>query len=894
MSLYHLEKIFKPASVAVVGATEREFTVGRAVLNNLINGGFNGHIYPVNPSRSRVLDLPAYETVTAIGRPVDLVVICTDIETVKPIIEECAELGVGGAIILSAGGKEIGPQGALLEKEIKAAADKGGVRLIGPNCVGISSSASKLNASFTHSMPLPGKLAFIAQSGAVCTVVLDFANQENIGFSHFISLGSMLDVDFGDLIDYLGNDPDVGSILLYIEGVPQPRKFLSAARAVSRIKPIIVLKSGRSRAGAKAALSHTGALAGEDAVYDAAFKRAGIVRVKLLEDLFGCAELLAKQRPPKGPNLGIVTIAGGLGVMAADYLADFGLEPATLRLETLEAIDQHAPAVWSRGNPMDLTGAVTIEGFQAVLKICTQAEELDANLLIYASNGLFSAELFAAYISEDLDRHRKKKPIIAVMPGGADMEPGRRHLNRVGIPTYSSPEAAIRAFHYLYTYERNLKLLQEIPTGDTLPLAFDTGKVRAMIDQAINEERFLLTEFESKTILQAYGFPVNHTEIAPTAMDAVRCARVMGYPVAAKIHSSTITHKSDVGGIILDLRNADDVIDAFEAIETAVRQKCPEAHFGGVTIQQMIRGKGHEVILGLKQDPDFGPVLLFGMGGVLTELIKDRAIGLPPLNRLLARRMLEETKIFKLLQGYRKEPPANIELLEEILMRLSQLAVDFPEINELDINPLLLIGKDAWAVDARIVLKPSRRKAPWHMAISCYPAEYETAFLAKNDQDLFIRPIKPEDAQLLADFFLSLSERTILHRFLQPVTSFEPEILARFTQIDYDRDLALVAIDSSANAPQMVGVARYFRKPGKAEAKAFVVIADKWQGQALGAKLLEMIVQAAFSQGIKTLHGECLMENRWMINLAREFGAEVVPHADGKRIRLAFGDAEGK
>ncbi|MBU2547262.1 MAG: GNAT family N-acetyltransferase [Proteobacteria bacterium] len=886
MSQYNLDKILKPGAVAVVGATDRPFSVGRAVVHNLQTGGFHGPIYPINPRRDEILGLKALPSLGAIGRPTDLAVICTAIETVPGIIEECAAAGIGGAVILSAGGKEIGARGQAIEDEITRAARQARIRLIGPNCVGIASSAVGMNASFVHSMPLPGNLAFVAQSGAVCSIVLDYAIQEHIGFSHFIAIGSMIDVDFGDLIDYFGNDPEVGSILLYIEGVTNPRKFLSAARAVSRVKPIVVLKSGRSSAGAKAAQSHTGSLAGEDSVYDAAFKRAGIVRVNMLEDLFGCAELMAKQTPPNGSNLAIVTLAGGLGVMVADYLADYGLEPAELRPETFKKIDEQCPSIWSHANPIDMTGMATLEGFRNVISICAEAEEIDAQVIISVPNGLFSSEVFAGSVAETIQKARR--PAFVVMPGGEEMEAGRDILNKAGLPTYASPEAAVRAFHYMYTYSRNLRMLQEVPRELASPIRFDREEARRLVDQIMGEGRGLMTEFESKRLLASYGIPTNQTELAETVVEAVVLARQMGYPVAAKVNSLTVTHKSDAGGIRLDLRNSDDVIDAFEQIEQSVAAYDPQAHFGGVTIQRMVQDKGYEVIIGSKHDSDFGPVILFGMGGVMTELIGDRSIGLPPLNRLLARRMIEETRVYRLLKGFRGRPPANLDLLEEILVRLSQLVMDFPEISELDVNPLLLTAADAYALDARVVLKPSARPAPWHMAISAYPAEYENRFKTRNGHDLFIRPIRPEDAPLLSGFFNSLSEETVYLRFLRHMKVLDQDTLARYTQIDYDRDLALVAFDESVDRPVIVGVARYFGHPDGEEAEFAIVVGDDWQGQTVGAGLLALALQAAKRQGFKRAWGLALREANGMIEMAEKSGAVVTPVENGSKVKLSI------
>jgi len=882
MSQYNLNKLLSPESVAVVGATDRPGTVGCVVLENLKSAGFGGPIYPINPKREQILGLPSFPSVGAVGSPIDLAVLCTPISAVPSVIMECAAAGVGSAIIYSAGGKEIGEQGEALEKDIRAAASKARIRLLGPNCMGLSVGAIHLNASFFDAMPMQGRVAFAAQSGAMCNTVLDYGIGERIGFSHFVSVGSMIDVDFADLIDYFGNDREVSSILLYIEGLRETRKFLSAARAVSRIKPIIVLKSGRSQAGAAAAQSHTGALAGEDLVYDAAFKRAGIIRANMLEDLFSCADLLDKQTLPQGPNLAIITGAGGLGVIMSDSLADYGLEPARLRPETIKAIDQYCPPLWSHGDPIDFTGAMKFENIPGLISVCAKAKEIDAISVIFLPNGLFPPVKFAELLISQ--KVATEKPIFVVLAGGEQASAGRNRLARSGFPTFPSPESAVRSFHYLYEYQRSLKMLTEVPRPTGTAIMVDREAARALVDGVLGAQRTLMTEFESKSLLSVYGIPVNETYVAESIVQAVQLARQIGYPVVAKIHSHTITHKSDVGGIRLDLRNADDVIDAFNQIQEAVNSRAPGEHFEGVTIQKMVKEKGYEVILGSKLDPDFGPVLVFGMGGVMTEIVQDRAVGLPPLNRLLARRMLDSTKVFKLLKGFRGQPAANIDLLEEILIRLSQLVTDFPEIRELDINPLLATSSGAYALDARVVVGPSAKSAPWHMALSTYPEDYVEELQGGDRGRLVVRPVRPEDALGLTDFFVSLSEKSRLGKLVRRFEDFDERFIARLTQIDYDRDMVLVAVTESG---EVIGLARYFGDPDLIEAEVSITIADAWQGHGVGAKLLHLILKAAGKRGFKKAWGICRPQNQDMISLIeRQRESEVTPVENGQKMKL--------
>jgi acetyltransferase len=758
MTIDNLAKIFQPDSIAVVGASQRAGSVGDALMRNLIGRGFAGKIFPINPNRKTIWDLPACSSIEELKNGADLAVICTPIAMTPRIIRECVDNGVGGAVIISAGGKEIGEEGKKLEADISKAAERSGLRIIGPNCVGIMVGRSKLNASFANQMPLPGKMAFISQSGAICTAILDLSIKEKIGFSYFVSLGDMLDVDFGDMIDYLGGESDVSSIVMYVESLTNFRKFMSAARAVSRVKPIIALKAGRTRAGALAAASHTGALAGEDSVYEAAFERAGILRVKTFEELFDCAELLAKQLRPQGPGLVIITNAGGPGVMAADTLSDYGYDPVTLSDETLKKLDAILPAYWSKRNPIDMLGDSTPENYQKVVEICLDAKEVNGILIISAPQALTNTAEVAASLVDVVKN--KAIPIFASWIGGADMQKGREIFNQAGIPTFDTPERAVRAFMDLYRDSQNIQMLQQIPSRLPRRLEFDRQKAKELIQAGLKSENKLLTEMESKALLSAYGIPVNRVEIANTQAEAVEKAKDIGLPVVLKINSRDITHKSDAKGVLLDLKDSQEVSNAFEQIIRNAKSYNSKARLEGVTIQPMIQHTDLELILGAKKDRDFGPVILFGMGGVLTEVLKDQALALPPLNRLLAKRLIEKTSVYRLLQGYRNILPANLELLEEILIRLAHLVTDFSEIQELDINPLVVTENGFSAIDARVLLKTPDTPAPLHLVISPYPDQYEEHTTTNAGVDIFIRPIRPEDAPLLVDLFETLSPRS--------------------------------------------------------------------------------------------------------------------------------------
>jgi acetyltransferase len=870
MSAINLDKIFHPESIAVVGASQRAGSIGSALMRNLIQEGYPGKVYPINPRHKTIWEIEAFPSLLELESPVDLVLMAAPIASAPQIVKECKKTGAGGVVIISAGGKETGTKGRELESAIKKEAKDSGLRIIGPNCLGIVCSQAKLNASFASHMPLPGNMAFISQSGAICTSVLDLSIKERIGFRYFVSLGSMLDVDFGDIIDYLGGDYQVNSIIMYIESLSRFRNFMSAARAVSRVKPIIAVKAGRTQAGAKAAATHTGSLAGEDAVYDAAFERAGIVRVKTFEELFDCAELLAKQPRPLGPGLAITTNAGGPGVMAADALFDHGVDPVALRPETIRKLDEFLPPHWSRTNPIDILGDATPERYQRVVDICLKASEVKGLLIILTPQAMTRP----THVAETLAGHLRGKPypIFTSWMGGQDVEKGKEIFNQVSIPTFDSPERAVRAFMNLYQYSRNIKLLQEIPPNLPKKIEFDHEKARVLLDQRINKKNFFLTEIESKDLLSAYGISVNPSKLAVSGAQAVEKAREIGFPVAMKVCSRDILHKSNVNGVLLNLKNESEVDDSFKKIMTSARSCNAEAEIEGVTIQTMLSPE-YELILGSKRDRDFGPVVLFGMGGIMAEVLEDQAIALPPLNRLLARSLMEKTRVYRLLKGYRNHPPANLTLLEEILIRLSQLVIDFPEIEELDINPLMVTKSDFCVADARVLLKSTQVPSPLHLVISPYPSQYEVRIQHNEVGELFIRPIRPEDAPLLVKLFESLSPQSILFRFFSPLKMLPHRMLARFTQIDYDREIALVALCGPELNEKMLGVARiitdvYNRK----HAEFSVIVGDPWQGKGIGAELLKRCLSISKDRGIEKVTGIVLPENTQMLALGRKLG----------------------
>ncbi len=859
MGVDKLGKIFRPKSIAVVRASEKEGSIGSALMRNLIEGGYPGDIYPINPNRKKIYGLTAYSSVLALKSSIDLAILAAPIVSTPEIVKECSKAGVQGAVIISAGGKESGTKGRELEAAIKQKAKPSGLRIIGPNCLGVICSSSKLNASFASHMPLPGKMAFISQSGAICTSILDLSIREKIGFSYFVSLGSMLDVNFGDMIDYLGGEPDVSSIVMYVENLSRFRYFMSAARAVSRIKPIIVLKAGRTRAGAVAAASHTGALAGEDAVYDAAFKRAGILRVKTFDELFDCAELLAKQPRVLGNGLAIVTNAGGPGVMAADALSDYGVDPVKLSPETLSKLNKILPPYWSHANPVDTLGDASPELYRKAVEICLEDTRVDGLLIMLAPVALRNMVDTAKPLVDLL--RKRPYPIFVSCMGGPDAEKAREIFNRSGIPTFDTPERAVRAFMDLYNYSKNSELLQEIPSKLPGKMEFDRKKAKSIIGAGLESKKHVLTEIEAKALLSAYGIPVNRTELVASDTEAVLKARELGFPVAMKICSRDILHKTEADGVILNVQSESAVRDAYIKLMERARDYNPDAAIEGITIQPMIKHIDCELIVGSKKDRDFGPVILFGMGGTMTEILGDQALALPPLNRLLARRLMEETKVYNVLKGYRNRPAADLMLLEEILVRLAQLVTDFPEIDELDINPLIVAINNTSVVDAGIILKYSEIPAPLHLVISPYPNQYETKTVREGIGDVFIRPIRPDDAPLLLELFESLSPRSIYNRFFSLLKSLSHNMLARFTQIDYDREIALVALCKTETNEKILGVARVINEIDQKHAEFSVLVGDPWQGKGIGAELLQRCLSIAKERNLETVYGQVLSEN---------------------------------
>ncbi len=874
-----LKYIFRPRNVAVIGATETMGSVGRTVLWNLISNPFGGAVFPVNPKRPSILGIKAYTSIKEVPEKVDLAVVVTQAKVVPGVIEECVEAGVPAAIIISAGFKEMGPPGEELEARILAAARSSGMRIIGPNCLGVMNPINGLNATFGASMARPGNVAFFSQSGALCTAVLDWSVREQVGFSAFVSIGSMLDVDFGDLIDFFGNDPRTNSIVIYMESIGNARSFLSAAREVALTKPIIVIKAGRTEAAAKAAASHTGSLTGSFEVLDAAFRRAGVLRVNSISELFNMSEVLGKQPRPRGPRLSILTNAGGPGVLATDALITSGGKLADISDETFKALNDFLPPHWSRNNPIDILGDAPPERYAKALEIAAKDPNSDGLLVILTpqdmSDPTQTAEQLRPYAAIE------GKPVLASWMGGPIVAAGNDILNRINIPTFNYPDTAARIFTHMWRYSDNLNHLYETPEfSEDEVEAPDRETARAIIKKVRDEGRTILTETESKDLLAAYGIPTVPTKVAETEDEAADIASAFGYPVVVKIHSRTITHKTDVGGVILNLRDEDAVREAFRTIKASVCEKASEKDFEGVAVQPMIKMDGYEIILGSSLDPQFGPVVLFGLGGQLVEVFKDRALGLPPLTAPLARRMMERTKIYTALQGVRGRKPVDLVQLERIMVRFSQMVAEQKWIKESDINPMLASPEQLIAVDARVLLHDPDTKAEAipRPAIRPYPTQYQDVVKTRDGRDILLRPIRPDDEPLMVEFHKTLSEETVRQRYTHTISLSERiahERLTRICFIDYDREMLLVAVDGKDDNRRIIAVGRLSRVHGSREARFALLISDPFQRQGIGSQILGKLLDIARNEHVKKVIGEILPDHEGMQQLCRKAGFEL-------------------
>ena len=873
MEPHYLDRLFSPKSVALFGASENPLSVGALVYDNLLAGGYRGTIFAINPKYKQLHGRDCYTSITSIKEPIDLALIATPANTVAQIIDQCGQHGVRAAVIYSAGFGESSSEGAHLGKQLIEHAKRYNIRLLGPNCLGLIRPQAAFNATFSKNSAQPGSLALVSQSGALCTAILDWAAPRNIGFSTVVSLGSAIDIDFGDVLDYLALDPHTKSILLYIEGIHNARLFMSGLRVAARLKPVVVLKAGRHSEGSRAVQSHTGALVGADDVFDAALQRAGVVRAMTIEQWFAAAQLLATPNRVHGKNLAIITNAGGPGVMATDRAVDLGVNIAPLSNSCIEALTAILPAHWSHANPVDIIGDAPPERFKSAVSAVLPDPGIDGVLVMLTPQAMTQPLEAAQAVIEAT--HQQSKPILTCWMGEQSVVPARDTLVKNNIPTFPTPETAVEAFAYLATFHDNQKLLMQVPGPLSKHSEPDISGAQLIIKSVLSEGRSLLTELESKALLSAFSIPLMQSIKAGSPSEALVAAESIGYPVAMKILSPDIGHKSDVNGVRLNIAHAEAVRGAYLELTNTVKQACPDAHIEGVSIERMYQNPhGRELLVGAFRDPVFGPIITFGSGGTAVEILRDRAVALPPLNTFIARNLIQQTKAAKLLSGFRNLPAVDLQNVEYVLRRISEMVCELPAIKELDINPLMASPTEVTALDARIVVEPPALQLDRyaHMAIHPYPSQLESHWELLDGTQISVRPIRPEDAQIERDFVRNLSPQAKYFRFMHALHELTQEMLIRFTQIDYDREMAFIAVVQQDGKDIEIGVARYVMNPDHHSCEFALVVADEWRKKGIGSYLMTQLMHAAKNRGFDTMMGEVLADNEHMLDLARRLG----------------------
>jgi len=894
MNTHYLASLFTPKSVALFGASDRSDSVGGIVLKNLLSSDYQGQVYAINPNREQVQGRKAYASLEDIHAPADLAVVATPAAGIPAIVESCGEHGVRMMLILSAGFRETGPAGLRLEEQVTSLAKRHGIRLMGPNCLGIIRPDQGLNITFGHNNARPGNLALVSQSGAICTAILDWAEMNEIGFSAVVSTGIAADLDFGDYLDFLVSDPQTRSILLYIEGIKDSRRFMSSLRAAARIKPVIALKVGRHAAGAEASMSHTGALVGSDETFSAALSRSGVLRVESISQLFAAAKALSTSHYRRASErLVIITNGGGPGVMAADRATDQGIELSTLSAETIEALNRVLPAVWSHANPVDIIGDATPDRYRDALDICLQDKGVDGAIVILTPQAMTEPTRVAEAVIETAAK--SNKPILTSWMGGNQVEAARQLFNNARIPDFRTLENAVDAFSYLATYNRNQRLLLQTPSrltrGQEPP---DVEGARLIIEGVLTEQRKVLTEPESIAVLKAFRIPAVQNAVAHSPNEALIIAESIGFPIAMKVLSPDISHKSDAGGVRLNINGASEVRGAYRSLVEQVTAGNPGVAISGVTVEKMyLSPNGRELMIGILRDPVFGPVISFGSGGVSVEVMQDTAISLPPLNRRLALDLINRTRVSRLLAGFRQLPPVNIDLLVDVLLRVSNMACELPWVQEMDINPLIMDEKEIIAVDARIrVDYPKPSTDPYHhLAIHPYPAHLATPFQLADGTDIVIRPIRPEDADMEADFVRNLSTEAKYFRFMNALQELSQEMLVRLTQIDYYNEMALIAVKPNGQTEEQIGVVRYSTNLDQRSCEFALVVGDAWQGYGIGYQLMQKLMEIARDRGLERMEGQVLSNNTRMLNLMKSlnFSIERDPEDSAvKRVAIAL------
>ena len=883
---HYLTPLFAPASVALIGASERQGSVGAVLVSNMRAADYRGTLYAVNPKYREVQQIPCFASIAKVPQRVDLAVIATPAATVPEIIEQCGASGVRSAVVISAGFSETGERGVRLERALLENARRHRVRVLGPNCLGLMRPEIGVNATFARGAALPGSLGLVSQSGAVCTAMLDWARPNKVGFSSVVSLGGSTDIDFGEVVDYLVSDARTEHILLYVEGVRNARRFVSALRAAARVKPVILMKVGRHPAGSRAAVSHTGAIVGLDDVFEAVVKRTGAVRVGTIGQLVAAAQALAAHVHPQGDRLAVITNGGGPGVMAADRAGDLGIQLAQLSAPTIETLKAALPASWSQSNPIDLIGDAGADRYRAAVGACLADENVDGVLAVLTPQAMTEPAEAARAVIESA--RGSTKPVLACWMGEEQTAPARRLLAEAAIPVFRTPDPAVEMFAHVSSFYRNQRALLQAPGPLSHQAEPDLESARLIVETALAERRSILSEMESKALLAAFRIPVAKTAVARSAHEAMLLAGESGFPVAMKIDSPDITHKSDVGGVRLNVANAHAVRTAYDEIVASVTRLAPGARVNGVAVEPMIeRASGRELMVGVVRDPVFGPAITFGAGGTTVEVHRDRAVALPPLNSYLVADMIRGTQVAKMLGEFRRLPPVDMAALEAVLLRVSELVCEVPSLEEVDINPLIADETGAIAVDARVVLRAAAplRERYGHMAIHPYPAHLVTQWQPREGPPVTLRPIRPEDATIEQAFVQSLSAESRHFRFMNMLRELTPLMLARFTQIDYDREMAFVATLDEKGAEREIGVARYVTNPDGESCEFAIAVADEWQRRGLGRRFMTVLIDVARSRGLREMMGHVLAENRSMLALCDSLGFSIGESTEGPQVR---------
>ena len=884
---HYLTSLFEPKTVAVIGASERENSVGSVIFRSILDSGFKGRLYPINPKHESIHGLAAYKSIEDIGARVELAVIATRPKTVPEIVEQCGRSGIKNIIIISAGFSESGHAGAALERKTLEIARSYGVRVLGPNCLGVIRPEIGLNATFARVTASEGNLALVSQSGAICSAVLDWAASNKVGFSSVISLGSTADVDFGEILDYLVYDNRTHYILLYIEGIRNSRRFMSALRSAARIKPIILLKAGRHAGGSAAVQVHSGMLAGSDIVFDAAIRRSGVVRVKTIGQLFYASKALASKFKPQGKRLAIITNGGGPGAMAADRAGDMDIPLAELSADTMKSLNTSLSPNWSRSNPIDIVGDASPAQYRDAILAAAQDEGVDGILVMLAPQAMTQPTEVAQSVIEV--SNTTPKAIIACWMGQEHVEEGRLAMENAGIPAFRMPETAVELYYHISTYYRNQTLLLQTPYGAASISPQETEGAKMLVEAVLQEHRKVLSEMESKAILRAFRIPVAQTMVARTPTEALLLAEQIGFPVAMKVDSPDLIRKSDAGGVRLNIVNASAVRNAYHDIIEVVQKRHPNARINGVSIEPYLaRPNGRELMIGVERDPTFGPIITFGAGGTEVEIFSDRAVALPPLNQYLAQDLIRSTRAAMLLGEFRNMPPINMDALEDVLLHISEMVCELPWLQELDLNPLIVDENGAIAADARIVIDHAATTGDRysHMAIHPYPSHLEQEWEQPNGRVITIRPIRPEDAEMEQEFVKNLSDESKYYRFMDTLRELTQSMLVRFTQIDYDREMALVAtLPEKDGKTVQIAVARYVTNPDGETVEFALAVADAWQKHGIGRKLMSALIESARIKGYRAIVGDVLSQNTKMFRLMGSLGFTIHPHPDDPAVK---------